>query len=253
MRASRRAGTSVTTEQELDLPSTTAAFYRGFLHTFSCATTYALAGTFLGTGALAHDLGFSLLWTILLNIIVWAGPAQLVLMTMLATGAAWPQIAVAVALSGVRLFPMAVALLPQMREKDTPRWHLLLAAHFTAITFMTESIRVFPRVARHRRIAFCNGYGVGIGSFTTITMIIGYQLAVGLPPTLAVGLLFLAPYSFLLSAAAGCRDFSDWLALIVGGATVPLVAMLDTGLEVLICGLGGGTLAYIVHRARRVR
>lgn len=244
---------TTSTEQQLDLPSTSAAFWRGFLHTFHCATTYALAGTFLGTGALAHDLGFSLLWTVLLNVVVWAGPAQLVLMTMLATGAAWPQIAIAVCLSGVRLFPMAVTLLPQMREKHTPRWHLLLAAHFTAITFMTESIRVFPHVPRHRRIAFCNGYGVGIGSFTTITMVIGYELAVGLPPLISVGLLFLAPYAFLLSAAAGCREFVDWLALVVGGATMPLVAMLGTGLDVLICGLGGGTIAYLVHRLRRPR
>lgn len=243
----------MTSEQQFDLPSTSAAFWRGFLHTFHCATTYALAGTFLGTGALAHDLGFSLLWTILLNVIVWAGPAQLVLMTMLATGAAWPQIAIAVCLSGVRLFPMAVTLLPQMREKHTPRWHLLMAAHFTAITFMTESIRVFPHVPRHRRIAFCNGYGIGIGMFTTVTMVIGYELAVGLPTTLAVALLFLAPYAFLLSAAAGCREFADWLALIAGGATVPLVAKLGTGLEVLICGLGGGTIAYLVHRLRRGR
>lgn len=242
-----------TAEDEFDLPSTPAAFYRGFMHMFSCATTYALGGTFIGTGALAHDLGFSLFWTILLNVIVWAGPAQLVLMTMLATGAAWLQIAIAVSLSGVRLLPMAVSLLPQMREKDTPRWHLLLAAHFTAITFMTESIRVFPRVPRHRRIAFCNGYGVGIGLTTTLTMVAGYELAVALPTPVAIALLFLAPYAFLLSAAAGCRDLADWLALAVGGAAMPLVAKLDTGLDVLICGLGGGTLAYLVNRAMRLR
>ncbi len=243
----------MTTEQQFDLPSTSAAFRRGFLHTFHCATTYALAGTFLGTGALAHDLGFSLLWTIFLNVVVWAGPAQLVMMTMLATGAALPQIAIAVALSGVRLFPMAVALLPQMREKDTPRWHLLLVAHFTAVTFMAESIRVFPRVPRHRRIAFGNGYGTGIGLFTTVTIILGYELAVGLPPTVAVGLLFLAPLAFLLSTAAGCRELADWLALIIGAAAMPLVAKLGTGLDVLICGLGGGTIAYLVHRLRRRR
>lgn len=240
-------------KDQLDLPTSGVAFVRGFQHMFQCATSYALIGTFIGTGALAHDLGYSLGWTILLNVVVWAGPAQLVLMTMLASGAAWVQIAIAVCLSGVRLFPMAVTLLPQMRTPQTKRWHLLGAAHFTAITFMTESLRIFPRVPRERRIAFCNGYGVGLGVFTTVAMVVGYELAGALPPLISVGLLFLAPYAFLLSTAAGCRDLPDWLALILGLAAMPVVALFGEGFEILICGLGAGTIAYAVHRWQRRR
>ena len=84
-------------------------------------------------------------------------------------------------------------------------------------------------------------------------MVIGYELAVMLPPLISIGLLFLATYAFLLSAAAGCRDLPDWLALAIGGATMPLIGLLDTGFDVLICGLGGGTIAYLVNRWQRVR
>lgn len=237
--------------QELDLPTASAAFLRGLAHAPRCATTYALMGMFIGTGALAHDFGFSLGWTIVLNTVVWAGPAQLVLITLLGAGVALPQIAVAVALSGFRLFPMVVTVLPQLRDKDTPRSHLLLPAHFTAITFMLETLRAIPRIPRHRRIVFCNGYGVSLIGMGTVAIAAGHMLAASLPPVVAVGLLFLAAYSFLLSAAAGCRDYVDWIALGLGGALMPLVALVDTGIDILICGLAAGTIAYVVDRWRR--
>jgi predicted branched-subunit amino acid permease len=247
------AGVSVTAAapQEFDLPTASAAFLRGLTHAPRCATTYALMGMFVGTGALAHDFGFSLGWTIILNTLVWAGPAQLVLITLLGAGVPLPQIAIAVALSGVRLFPMVVTVLPQLRDKDTPRSHLLLPAHFTAITFMLESLRVIPHVPRHRRITFCNGYGVSLIGMGTVAIAAGHMLAASLPPVIAVGLLFLAAYSFLLSAAAGCRNYVDWIALGLGGALMPLVAFAETGIEILICGIGGGTIAYAADRWRR--
>jgi predicted branched-subunit amino acid permease len=237
--------------QEFDLPTRSAAFMRGLAHAPRCATTYALMGMFIGTGALAHDLGFSLGWTIILNTVVWAGPAQLVLITLLGAGVALPQIAVAVALSGFRLFPMVVTVLPQLRDKNTPRSHLLLPAHFTAITFMLETLRAVPHIPRHRRIVFCNGYGVSLIGMGTVAISAGHLLAASMPPVIAVGLLFLAAYSFLLSAAAGCRNYIDWIALCLGGALMPLVALADTGVDILICGLSGGTIAYAVDRWRR--
>jgi hypothetical protein len=79
----------------------------------------------------------------------------------------------------------------------------------------------------------------------------GHMMAASLPPVIAVGLLFLAAYSFVLSAAAGCRNYIDWIALCLGGALMPLVALANTGLEVLICGLSGGTIAYAIDRWRR--
>lgn len=243
---------TVAEPKELDLPTPSAAFLRGLTHAPRCATTYALMGMFVGTGALAHDFGFSLGWTIMLNALIWAGPAQLVLITMLGAGLPLPQIAVAVALSGVRLFPMVVTLLPQVRDKTTPRWRLLLPAHLTAVTFLLESLRIFPQVPRHRRIVFCNGFGIGLILSGTVAMVAGHLLAGSLPPMIAVGLLFLAAYSFLLSAMAGCRDLTDWLALGFGGALMPLAALADTGLDILICGIGGGTIAYVIGRWRRM-
>src|ERR1700749_5281620 len=72
--------------------------------------------TYIGIGALAHDTHFSLAWAILGTALVWAGPAQIILITTLASGVGILQSAVAVTMSAIRLFPMVVAVLPMRRN-----------------------------------------------------------------------------------------------------------------------------------------
>ena len=43
--------------------------------------------TYIGIGALAHDTHFSLAWALLSTLLVWAGPAQIILISTLASGA----------------------------------------------------------------------------------------------------------------------------------------------------------------------
>ena len=56
----------------------------------------------------------------------------------------------------------------------------------------------------------------------------------------------LTPLAFLLSTARNCRQISDVLALVLGLALYPLVAMLHTGVDILISGIIGRH-----HRLRR--
>ena len=60
------------------------AFRSGFAATWTSVFTYVLFGTYIGIGALAHDFGFSLLWSLLCTLLVWAGPAQVILISSLA-------------------------------------------------------------------------------------------------------------------------------------------------------------------------
>src|ERR1700761_9699680 len=85
--------------------------------------------TYVGIGALAHDTHFSLAWAILSTALVWAGPAQIILITTLASGVGILQSAIAVTISAIRLFPMVVAVLPLMKTPQTKKRHLLLVAH----------------------------------------------------------------------------------------------------------------------------
>ena len=62
--------------------------------------------TYIGFGALAHDYGFPVGWATLSTALMWAGPAQVIVVTALGSGAAIFEVALAVGLSaaaGTRL------------------------------------------------------------------------------------------------------------------------------------------------------
>src|ERR1043166_947386 len=113
--------------------STAAAVLTGMRTAMTSVFVLVLFGTYLGIGALAHDLGFSVWWVLLSTVLVWAAPAQVIAMSSLATGARLFEIAIAVALSAVRLLPMVVTLVPLLRRRDRRAWQLILPAHFIAV------------------------------------------------------------------------------------------------------------------------
>ena len=53
-----------------------ANFRAGVAATTRSVLFYVLFGSYLGIGALAHDLGFSLGWTLASTVLVWAAPAR---------------------------------------------------------------------------------------------------------------------------------------------------------------------------------
>lgn len=230
--------------------SSMAAFFGGVKSALTSVFFLVLMGTYIGIGALAHDFGFPVWWLALSSILVWAAPAQVILMSALAAGAPLFEAALAVTLSAIRLFPMVVALLPLLRGPDTRLRDLLLPTHFTSVSMWVESLRLLPALPRERRIAFCNGLSVGYMGTAVTFGFVGFYLAAGLPPLLAGTLLFLTPMSFLISTANNARMMVDRLALVLGLLLGPLLTYLNVGLDLMWTGLVGGTLAYIVHRVR---
>jgi predicted branched-subunit amino acid permease len=223
------------------------AFAWGVRSVASTVLTLVLFATYLGIGALAHDTHFSLGWVLASTALVWAGPAQIILISTLGSGATVVQAAIAVTVSAIRLFPMVVSVLPMLRTPRTKRRHLILPTHFIAVTLWVECFRLLPQVPRERRVAFTNGLGVGLQSVCLAATTIGYGLAANLPPLLGAAILLLTPLAFLLSTARNCRQLSDVLALALGLALFPLASLLHTGVDILISGVSAGTIAYGVH------
>ncbi|MEO8321584.1 MAG: AzlC family ABC transporter permease, partial [Bradyrhizobium sp.] len=209
--------------------------------------TLVLFATYLGIGALAHDSHFSLGWVLGSTLLVWAGPAQIILISMLGSGATAVQAAIAVTVSAIRLFPMVVSVLPMMKTPDTKRRQLMLAAHFIAVTLWVECYRLFPKVPRERRIAFTHGLGCGLLTVCLTATTLGYGLAANLPKLFGAAILMLTPLAFLLSTARNCKQVSDVLALVLGIALFPAASMLHTGVDILISGVAAGSIAYGVH------
>ena len=227
-----------------------AAFAAGMRSAWLSVFFLVLGGTYIGLGALAHDFGFSAWWLAASTIVIWAAPAQVILISTLGVGAAFLEIAVAVSLSAVRLFPMVVALLPLVRPAMKTRGDYALVTHFTSVSMWVESLRLLPGIKPEFRLAFCYGLSVGYMSTAVTFGFVGFYLAAGLPPLLAAGLLFLTPMSFLTSTARNCREMIDVLAFIFGIVLGPLLAWYQVGLDLLWTGVLGGGLAYGIHRLR---
>ncbi len=230
--------------------SPSSAFFAGVKSAVTSVFFLVISGTYVGVGALAHGFGFSAWWLGLSTILVWAAPAQVILISALGSGAALFEAAIAVSLSAIRLLPMVVALLPLLRGKGVRLRDLLLPTHFTAVSMWVELLRLLPAIAADRRVAFCNGIAVGY-MFTAVgSGFVGYYLAAELPSLLAGALLFLTPMSFLISTARNARQMVDKLALATGLVLGPLLAYWHVGLDLMWTGIGAGGFAYIVHRLR---
>lgn len=226
------------------------AFAWGMASVRSTILSAVLFVTYLGIGALAHDTHFSIVWAMLATLLVWAGPAQIILISTLSSGASIVQSAIAVTVSAIRLFPMVVAVLPMMRTPETKRRQLVLVAHFTAVTLWVECYRFLPLVPRERRIAFVHGLGSGLALIALTATLIGYELAANLTQTFASAVLLLTPLSFLFSTARNSRELADVLALGLGLAFYPLASLLDSSFDILISGVVAGTIASLVHKWR---
>jgi len=245
----KRAMSASTTGHVPHSPS--RAFFAGFRSAWNSVFALVLAGTYVGIGAIAHDLGFSSWWLALSSLLVWAAPAQLILITALGTGAALFEAAIAVTLSAIRLMPMVVALLPIIRPADGRLKPLLLPTHFTSVSMWVESLRLLPALPREERIPFCNGLSIGYMSVAVIFGFVGFYLVAGLPPIFAAALLFLTPISFLITTARNCRMLFEYVAMIAGLIIGPLLAWYQVNLDLMWTGVIGGAIGYAVYKVRR--
>jgi predicted branched-subunit amino acid permease len=228
--------------------SNVSAFVDGLTAAARSVFMVVLIGSYASIGALAHDLGFPLAWTVLSTLLVWAAPAQVILISALGTGTGPFEAGVAVSLSAIRLMPMVMSLLPVLRRVQTHVRALILPAHFTAVSFWIEALRLAPALPRENRIAFANGLGAGLLATAVAATIAGYHMASVLPNAIVAAMLFLTPMSFLTSAIRSARLASDKAAYVIGVVMAPLLAYEQVGLDLMWTGLVGGTAAYGIYR-----
>jgi predicted branched-subunit amino acid permease len=213
---------------------------------------YVLIGNYIGMGALAQGLGFSVWWMALCTLLIWAAPAQVILISTLNTASLF-EAAMAVTLTSVRFLPMVAALLPTMRRPGVRQTDLILPMHLTAISVWVEGMRLLPLMPVERRIAFYNGLGIGLMSGALVGGVLGFYLAAKLPPLLGAALLFFTPLAILMSSARNTRSLIDGLSFGLGVVIGPIVAAQKIGLDLMWTGLIAGTLAYVIHRLREAR
>jgi len=207
-----------------------------------------LMTSFVGFSAFAFESGITRAEAIFMTLSIWALPAKMILVGMMASGAHIAACFVAVTLSSIRMMPMVASLIPEMRTARTPTWLLLLLSHFVAITawvFATERLRDVPR---EYRATFFAGFGITLTLTNTLIVAVCYGIVEGFPPVVSGALFMLTPVYFLASIWATARHAVVRIAFVIGVVSGPLLALVSPGFDVLYAGIGGGTIAYLIDR-----
>lgn len=214
----------------------------------------SLVATMISVGGLANEAGFPLGAAVLSTLLMWAGPAQVILFGSVMAGASLPAAALAVSLSSLRFLPMTMSVLPLVRRQGFGIWQMLFTAHFVSVSPWVEALRQLPPLPTAVRLPYFLGFGVTVLTAATLATAAGFMLVGGLPGPLAIALLFMTPLFFTAATAKAARQLMDWLALGLGLLLAPVVFwLLPNGIDFLACGLLGGTLAYAIDRVRRKR
>ena len=227
--------------------SRTTAFARGFA-VMASTPGAVLFLTALGFGTLVRDAGMMLGHALFLSLVMYALPAQVMVVDQLQRDATLLAVAIAVTLTAVRLLPMTVSLLPYLRDAKSSVLLRIVAVHFVAITAWIEGNRRLPHIPEALRLAHFYGIGLGMMAATSIGSVIGYLLAARLPLIVQAALLFMTPAYFLLSTLAAAITRRDKVAVALGAVLAPLVYLWLPEADLLIAGLAGGTIAYLAGR-----
>ena len=207
-----------------------------------------LMTSFVGFSAFAFEAGVTRGEAIFMTISIWALPAKMILVGMMASGAHIAAIFLAVSLSSIRMMPMVASILPEMRTDKTPTWLLILLSHFIAITAWVFAMQRLGDVPRKHRTTFFAGFGITLTLANTVIVAVCYGVVAGFPPLISGALYMLAPVYFLASIWATARQAVVRLAFVIGLMAGPLMALVSPGFDVLYAGIGGGTIAYMVDR-----
>ena len=211
-----------------------------------------LAAGYLGFGALANGTGFPLWASLLSTATIFALPGQLAMLEMSLAGTLASAIVVTVGLTAARFLPMAITLVPLMRIPGRPSWRVYLAAQLLAMTGWTACMRRFPDLPLAQRLAWFTGFALTNWLVCLAATGVGYGLADSMPPLVRRALVFVGPLYFLLILTGETRTRHGIVALACGAVAGPLIHLVAPEWSVMMAGLVGGTLAWLLLR-RRVR
>ncbi len=185
--------------------------------------------------------------------IVWALPAKVVLVGAVLAGNGLAATAFAVTLSSVRLAPMVVVLVPELRGPRTRTWVLYLLSHFVAVTSWVIALEHVRKVPRDLRTSWYAGVGSSLILMNMLVVAIVFVIAEDLPPIVSAALFMLTPIYFLTSLWASSRERAGHVAMVLGLVLGPIFHLLIPEFSLLATGLVGGTLAYLIHLASKRR
>jgi len=223
---------------------------KGAKDAFGAPAAILFAGM-LGFGAMGQANGLDIWVTSATSFFMFALPGQVVLVEMLVLSASGVTIAVAVSLTATRFFTMCLTLFPQFPEKQRSSFYYLVV-HFVAMTAWAVSMRDFPKMKPEDRLSYFTGFAFVCWAVSTPATVLGYMLAGQVPSYINLGLVFINPLFFLLTFTE-VKPRANRMAILLGGPIGLLSYLWFPDYSLLIAGLFGGTIAYMVDKHFRNR
>ena len=211
-----------------------------------------LMSSFIGFSGLAIESGITVGQAVFMTLTIWALPAKVVLIGAISAGASIPAAALAVGLSSVRLMPMVVALLPELKGPKTRKLTLAALCHFVAVTAWVMAMEELRNVPRDMRTSYFAGIGTVLVGTNALVVALVYMLSASFPPVVFAALFMLTPMYFLTSLWRSARERAGQTAMVSGIVLFPIFHQFAPGYDLLLTGLVGGVIAFGFHRARKV-
>jgi predicted branched-subunit amino acid permease len=223
---------------------------KGAKDAFGAPAAILFAGM-LGFGAMGQANGLDVWLTSATSFFMFALPGQVVLVEMLVLSASGVTIAVAVTLTATRFFTMCLTLFPQFPEKQRSSFYYLVV-HFVAMTAWAVSMRDFPKMKPEDRLSYFTGFAFVCWAVSTPATVLGYMVAGQVPSYINLGLVFINPLFFLLTFTE-VKPRANRIAILLGGPIGLLSYLWFPDYSLLIAGIFGGTIAYMVDKHFRNR
>ena len=223
---------------------------KGAKDAFGVPAAILFAGR-LGFGAMGQANGLDIWLTSATSFFMFALPGQVVLVEMLVLSASGVTIAVAVTLTATRFFTMCLTLFPQFPEKQRSSFYYLVV-HLVAMTAWAVSMRDFSKMKPEERLSYFTGFAFVCWAVSTPATVLGYLVAGQVPSYINLGLVFINPLFFLLTFTE-VKPRANRMAILLGGPIGLLSYLWFPDYSLLIAGLFGGTVAYMVDKHFRNR
>ena len=222
-------------------------FFKGFKSILAPdSPAIALGCCFIAIGALLKNLGFTIQESIFSTMLTYALPGSLVMAESLLVGASLLNIFLAVWFVNARLYPMAVSLFPLMMHKNQPKWKYYFSCHFIAVSAWLIMKSNYKSIPKQNRIDYWIGIGSATWSVAVIGSFIGFFSSEFLNKDLMMGLAILNPIYFLCMMVGAFKTIQVTLSVILGLILGPIFYFVSPEWSILLGGLIGGSIAYII-------
>lgn len=198
-------------------------------------------------GTLAEPSGLSLLATLAMSLIVFAGSAQFIALGLLAAGASVGVIIATTLVVNLRHLLYSAALVERVKHLPQ-RWRAPMAFWLTDETFAAVSNRLLTRDDDPNAHWFYLGSALAMYGNWQLCTWLGIALGELFPDMTQWGLDFAMSVTFIGMVAPYLRNRPMWLCVVAAGAMAMVTWQLPHKLGLIIAALTGIAMGYSAHR-----